>query len=114
MLKLSKARLRLGFDRWEETVMRFESIIPFRRETESLRPDQRILSTSGYREVPARDECRRVARRNTRSAVETDRVVAGLNRIASSPAERINPLSSCRPCGAKCRPLLDSSASGIA
>lgn len=85
--------------------MRFESIIPFRRETESLRPDQRILSTSGYREVPARHECRRVARRNTRSAVETDRVVAGLNRIASSPAERINPLSSCRPCGGEASAL---------
>lgn len=56
--------------------MRSESIVSFLRQTESLRIDQTIFVTSGYREVPGRDECRPIARRNRRSAVESPRVTA--------------------------------------
>src|SRR5215813_11573743 len=48
----------LGLDGWEDTVMRSESIVSFLRPTESLRLNQIMFLTSGYREVPGRDECR--------------------------------------------------------
>jgi hypothetical protein len=56
--------------------MRSESIVSFRRQTESLRLDPRIVVTSEYDEVPGRNECRPIARRNRRSAIESARVTA--------------------------------------
>ena len=56
--------------------MRSESIVSFLRQIESLRLDPIIGLSSKFHEVPGRDECRPIARRNRRFAVESARVTA--------------------------------------